>query len=193
MIRSLATALAASTALAAPAFAGSANLAPADPVVPAPAPAPVYNTTDWTGAYGGLSLGYGDFDAGTADGDGEVYGLHGGYDHDFGTFVLGGELDYQSGDFDTTGGVDVDDITRLKLRAGYDAGDALLYGVVGAASANTNMGSDEGYVAGLGAEYRVTNQVSVGGEYLYHEFNDFNGGGTDVTANTFSARVNYRF
>lgn len=192
MIRSIATAFAATTAFAAPAFAGSASPAPADPVIPAPAP--VYApTSDWTGGYGGLSLGFGDVDVGGDTGDDAVYGLHGGYDYDFGQFVLGGELDYQATNITTGGGVDIDDVTRLKLRAGYDAGPALLYGVVGAASAGTSVGSDEGYVAGLGAEYKVTDTVSVGGEYLYHEFNDFNGSGADVTANTISARVNYRF
>lgn len=192
MFRKIAFAAAATSALAAPALAGSMTPAPADPAPMAPVPVPVAMGGDWTGGYGGLSLGYGNVDGGTLDSDGTLYGVHAGYDYDFGQFVMGGELEYQGADIETPG-LTVDDITRVKLRAGYDAGPALLYGVVGGARANTNLGADNGYVAGLGAEYKVTNNVSVGGEYLYHGFNDFNSTGTDLDVNTVSARVNYRF
>ncbi|QPM90756.1 outer membrane protein [Pseudooceanicola algae] len=187
-------ATAATCAMAVPAFAGSMDPAPAEPIVVAPAPiVPAYTGNDWTGGYIGLNLGYGDYDAGSASNDGMVYGIQGGYDHDFGNFVLGGELEYQANDFDSTGGVDLDSATRAKLRAGYDAGPALIYGVVGAVNADSNLGSDTGYTLGAGVEYMVTDTVSVAGEYLYDEISDFNGTGSDYSANTVSARVNYRF
>ncbi len=79
------------------------------------------------------------------------------------------------------------------MRVGYDAGDALIYGVGGGARANTSVGDDLGWVAGAGIEYKVRENVSVGAEYLYHKFDDFNGTGSDLSGNTISARVNYRF
>ncbi|NIZ08257.1 outer membrane protein [Pseudooceanicola sp. HF7] len=186
-------ATAATCALAAPAFAGSMNPAPADPVVPAPV-VPVYSTgADWTGGYVGLNMGYGDLSAGSASSDGLVYGIQGGYDHDFGNFVLGGELEYQGNDISSSNGLSLDNTMRAKLRAGYDAGPALIYGVVGAVNADSNVGSDTGYTVGLGAEYMVTDTVSVGAEYLYDDISDFNDSGTDYTGNTVTARVNYRF
>ena len=179
-------------AAAGPALAGAYTEAPADPVVATPAP--VYTAgTDWTGGYVGGQLGYGDVDAGGTDGDGTVYGVQGGYDYDFGSFVLGGEVDYTGAEDGILGGADLDSMTRLKLKAGYDAGPALIYGVVGAAYANTSAGDDNGIVYGVGADYMVNDTVSVGAEYLYHEFEDFNGSGTDIDAGTLAARVNYRF
>lgn len=192
MLRTSIIAAVAATAVAGPVFAGSYEPAPVEPVIATPAPAPVYTGSDWTGGYVGGSLGYGDLKADGDSGDGTVYGLQGGYDYDFGSFVLGGELDYQASDVSISG-VDVDSMTRLKLKAGYDAGPALIYGVVGAARADTDLGDDTGWVYGAGVDYKVSEKVSVGGEYLYHQIDDFNGTGTDLEGGTLSARVNYRF
>ena len=197
MLRKTMIAAVAVSAVAAPAFAGSYQQAPADPVVPAPAPAPVFSGSDWTGAYAGASLGYGDLTAdtptaGDVDADGTVYGLQAGYDYDFGTFVLGGELDYSATDLDFNG-TDLDSITRLKVRAGYDAGQTLVYGVAGAAHAESDLGDDNGWILGVGADYKLTDDVTVGGEYLYHQFDDFDDTGVDIDGSTLAARVNYRF
>ncbi|MGI3168885.1 outer membrane protein [Pseudooceanicola sp. C21-150M6] len=173
------------------AVAGSPTPAPADPVIVEPV-VPVMQTGDWTGGYFGGSLGYADIDGGGASGDGVIGGLQLGYDYDFGSFVAGAELEALGSDVDL-GGVSLDNMYRLKARMGYDAGPALIYATGGYANADSSIGNDDGWVAGVGAEYMMTDKVSVGGEYLYHEFNDFNGSGTDVTGNTFAARVNYRF
>lgn len=193
MLRTKLIAAVATVVVAGPAFAGSYAPAPAEPVVMTPAPAPVYTGGDWTGAYGGISLGYGDYDFDPSSSDGMIYGLHAGYDHDFGSFVLGGELEYQAHDFDTDAGFSSDSATRLKLRAGYDAGNTLIYAVAGGVNVDSNMGDDTGYTVGLGAEYKVTDKVSVGAEYLYDDISDFNDSGEDYTGNSISARVNYRF
>jgi len=193
MFRKIALATAATAALSAPAFAGSMTPVPADPVPVAPAPIPMDMGGDWTGAYGGLSLGYANIDAGAGvDDDSVIGGAHIGYDYDFGRFVMGGEVEYEALDA-TVGGVDVDSVTRLKVRAGYDAGRTLVYGVAGGARADSSIGDDEGYVVGAGVEYGLTQNISVGGEYLYHNFDNFAGTGNDIEANTISARVNYRF
>ncbi|WP_010137524.1 outer membrane protein [Oceanicola sp. S124] len=193
MFRNTMIAAVAASAVAVPAFAGAYTEAPADPVVATPAP--VYTAgTDWTGGYVGAQLGYGNVDVnGVGEEDGAVYGVQGGYDYDFGTFVLGGEVDYVGAEDGILAGADLDSMTRIKLKAGYDAGPALIYGVIGAAYANTSAGDDNGMVYGVGADYMVNDTVSVGAEYLYHEFEDFNGSGTDIDAGTLAARVNYRF
>lgn len=193
MLRNKIIAAVATVVVAGPAFAGSYAPAPAEPVVMVPAAAPVYTGGDWTGGFGGLSLGWGDFDAGTGSSDGTVYGVHAGYDYDFGSYVMGGELEYQKNDFDSVAGASSDSATRLKVRAGYDAGNTLVYGVAGAVNADTNFGNDTGYTVGLGAEYKVTENVSLGAEYLYDDISDINGSGNDYTGNSVVARVNYRF
>lgn len=179
---------------AAPAFAGNYETTTVEPmpIVPvAPAAQPV--TGDWTGPYAGLSFGNLNAQAGNAAKTGGVYGLYGGYDYDFGRLVVGAELDYQTGNDYTIGGVDVDDITRLKLRAGYDAGRTLIYGTVGAAKVNTSVGDATGPLGGVGLEYKVTDRFSIGGEALAHSFDDVGGTGIDADAQTYSLRATFRF
>lgn len=179
---------------AAPAFAGNYEATPVEPmpVVPmAEAPAPV--TGDWTGPYIGLSFGNLNTQAANTDKSGGVYGLYGGYDHDFGRFVLGGELDYQTGNDYAIAGVDVDNVTRLKLRAGYDMGRTMLYGTVGAARIDTSLGDATGPVGGVGLEFKVTDRFTIGGEALAHSFDDIGGSGVDADAQTYSLRASFRF
>ncbi|UWR27788.1 porin [Sulfitobacter sp. S223] len=175
------------------AFAG--NLA--DPVVePVAEPiyAPVEVGTDWTGAYGGLNLGYADIDGdGDADGDDATYGVHLGYDYDFGRYVVGGELEYDKTDIDLGGAADVDSVTRLKLRGGYDLGRTLVYATAGAARVDTSLGKDTGEFVGVGVAYQVTDRFTVGGELLEHRFDDIGGSGVDADATTFNLRGSFRF
>ena len=188
----LSTALVATAATAS--YAGSADTAPADPVIAEPVAVPVAPMGgDWTGFYGGLSLGNLSADANDFDDSEMVYGLQGGYDYDFGQFVVGGELDYQTGEDIDLGGIEVDDIFRAKVRGGYDLGQTLVYGTIGAAQLNTSEGDDTGLVGGVGIEYKVTEQITVGGEYLAHKFDDFDDSGVDVDADTVSLRANFRF
>ena len=83
------TSLALLGASCAPVWAGSV----AEPIVTevaAPVPvAPPALGGNWTRIYGGLQLGNLDVDGtGAADGSDTSYGLHAGYDYDFGRFVL---------------------------------------------------------------------------------------------------------
>lgn len=185
--------IAAST-LSAPAFAGSLDTAVVDPVPVAPVvPAATPVTGDWTGPYVGLSFGRLDAQSGRLSEEGGVYGIYGGYDYDFGSFVLGGELDFQAGNDFSLGGVDVDNVTRLKLRAGFDMGKTLVYGTVGAARIDTSLGDETGAVGGIGLEYKVTDRFSIGGEALAHRFEDIGGTGVDADAQTYSLRATFRF
>ncbi|MCA0043692.1 outer membrane protein [Celeribacter litoreus] len=183
-------------AVATPVLAGGMSEPMPEPVITTPvAVAPV--GADWTGAYVGGTLGYGWGDDVMDGGDDMTYGVFGGYDYDFGDFVLGGELEYLGSDMETAGGDTLDDLTRLKLRAGYDLGQTLVYGVVGAAYGNADIGgtsySDTGVVYGIGMDYAVTDNVNVGAELLQNDFSEFDNSGSDLSATTLGARVSFRF
>lgn len=174
---------------------------------PAPAPmptmAPVPTGGDWTGFYVGGSLGYADVgdDAATFGDqfDGLTYGVHAGYDYDFGTFVLGGELELSGFDVvDNNTATEIDSVTRLKVRAGYDAGAFLPYATAGVAQLNTSgapLGDvdDDGIFYGLGVDYQMSNGLRVGGEVLQHEFDDYAGSGINADALTAGVRVAFQF
>jgi len=180
--------------MAAPALAGNVTEPAPEPVVAAP-PAPV--TPDWTGFYGGGQLGWAwvDTNVGGVDGDDIIGGIVAGYDYDFGNWVVGGGLDYDFADVDLSGtNVALENVFRAKLRGGYKIGRGLAYGTGGYAYADTNnLGSDDGWFIGGGYEHLVTDNISVGGEVLYHEFDNFDGSGIDVDATTLQARATYRF
>jgi opacity protein-like surface antigen len=168
---------------------------------PAPIPTPAPIGTDWSGFYGGAQIEFGDAefeDAVDDDGDGGLIGVFGGYRYDFGSFVLGGEVDLNAADIeleasDTT----IDAVYRVGVEAGYDAGPALIYGTAGYAyaeadSAGTDL-EDDGYFFGAGIDYLVSEQFTVGAEILQHEFDDFDSTDIDVSVTTFGINAAFRF
>ena len=197
---SAAAAFTATVMAAAPAFAGNLG----EPVVqPAPAIAvamPIDLGGDWTGFYAGGQLGYADVTGSgtTADVDGAIYGVHGGYMYDLGSVVLGGEVDYDLSSIDNVAGTaDLDDIMRVKARVGYDAGAFLPYVTGGVVRANTS-GPDlevDGDFYGLGVAYKYADNIVFGGEVLQHKF--YEGDAATLTdtlrATTATARVSYQF
>ena len=133
-----------------------------------------------------------------ADGDGMTGGVHGGYLWNTDRFVYGLEGDFDFADIQLDNNVGtVDRIGRIKAKAGYDLGQTLIYATAGAAYAEADLFggnfSDWGWVAGVGADYMVTDAVSVGAEVLYHDFEEFDNSGTDLSLTTLSARVSYHF
>lgn len=166
-----------------------------EPVVePVPAPVTVVQTgTDWTGAYIGGQIGQLDADTSNGlSGDDVSYGIHAGYNYDFGQFVLGGELDYDATDTDL-GGATVDSVARAKVKAGYEFGPVLAYVTGGVAQVDTSVGDETGEFYGIGMAYRVNEQWTVGGEILEHDFDDLGGSGISADATTVSLRASYRF
>lgn len=183
--------------VAAPAIAGGLNEPAPEPVVAAPV-VPVAPSTDWTGGYVGAQIGYGDISATGLDGNGALYGLRAGYDWDFGGWVLGAGVDYDFSNIDLGAGAGkLDSVGRLKVRAGADLGQTLLYATAGAARAKADIGgvsrSDNGWFAGVGADYALSQNWTVGGEILAHKFDNFDGTGVDVDATTASVNASFRF
>ncbi|MGX0878141.1 outer membrane immunogenic protein [Roseovarius sp. MBR-154] len=191
------SALATATALVtAPAFAGNVSEPAPEPVINRPAPVPAAPTSpNWTGFYGGGQLGYGSVDTSTSGSDEDIIGgFTGGYDYDFGQWVVGGGLDYDFADIDAGANNALEEVFRAKARAGYKIGQGLLYGTGGYALASTETaGTDDGWFVGGGYEHMITEQFSVGAEALYHEFDSFNNSGTDIDATTVQARALFRF
>ena len=198
----LISAAATSALMAGTAFAGNIESAPMEPVI-APAPAPVSMSPNWTGFYAGGQLGYANVDlsdpTGSIDEDGLIGGLVAGYDYDLGDWVIGAGFDYDWTDVSFGGGlVDVDSIWRAKLRGGYKLGNGLLYATAGYAQMEATVlglvsGNDDGYFVGAGYEHMLTQKFSLGGEVLYHEFDNFESTGVDAEVVTVQARATFRF
>lgn len=134
------------------------------------------------GAFNPATLGF------SANGNGMIGGITLGYDHDFGNWVAGVGADYDwtdiklgngvtdmgEGPDDIRYGTKLESIWRLKARAGYKIGDGLLYATAGYAQADTkDWGNEDGYFVGAGYEHLITENISLGAEVLYHEFNNF--------------------
>ncbi len=137
----------------------------------------------WTGFYVGAHAGYGEAldEPAPFDVSGGVLGLHAGYNHQAGMFVIGVEGDWSGTSLDdsaTAGGIrvklSVDDLASIRARLGFVAWqNALLYGTVGYAwgEAGTNVNfaglgfsrstDFDGLVAGGGIDYRMSPDWSV--------------------------------
>jgi opacity protein-like surface antigen len=175
--RSIST-LAVASLLALPAFAG--GTAPQTGLTPVVAPAPAAGT-DWTGAYAGLQAENGNATilGGPPDPefDGTFLGVFGGYRYDFGTWVLGGEIDYVTGELTSAiPAGSVDDLLRAGVELGFDAGQALFYGTAGWARVGltdpVGATDNDGYFYGVGMDYLVTDRITVGFELLWHDFDE---------------------
>ncbi len=190
-------------AAAAPAFAGGPTVVVDEPVVVAPAPVIVADRGNWTGFYGGASLGYGDFDGevgGTKvlNGDGAVGGVQLGYRWDLGNTVIGVEGAYSVADIkDDSVDAKIKNKADLKLQLGYDMGQSLVYATAGASWAKASVAgsnfSDNGWVAGIGYDYDLGNNWVVGAEYLYNKYDNFDNTSLDLDGSSIAFRANYRF
>lgn len=191
-------ALAATTALfAAGAAHAGGYVAPVVEPAPAPVAAPVVDAgSDWSGFYAGLQYGQGSADA-SFEGDSfssdfDAYGVHAGYNRDFGRFVLGGELDYNRVSVDDVD--DKSDLVRLRGRAGYDMGRFMPYVTLGAAHLSDDDLSETGLAYGIGAEFKVTERVSLGAEYSRQDFKDVDDiDDLDLDTDMVQLRASFRF
>ena len=156
---------------------------------------PVYN---WSGAYVGIHGGWAWGEAELAgvtvldDVEGFVIGGHIGYNWQVNSFVFGLEADGSYADQDVTIDpffAETDFLASIRGRLGFAADRFLIYGTGGAAFTGVNYGNDAtgfeddvdyfGWVAGGGIEYAITDNITLGVEYLHYDFS-----GEDVILNT---------
>jgi outer membrane immunogenic protein len=158
----------------------------------------------WTalywGANGGYTFGDTDWDFGgpttNPDLEGELFGLHVGYQQNLGGVVLGveGSYDWANLEGDATCpnpaavcSNSVNDLITAGLRLGIDADPALIYATGGYAYASVESrvffpatpafdeAADEwhgGWFAGVGMDYLLNRDVMLGVEYLYLDLED---------------------
>ena len=153
-------------------------------------------TGDWTGFYVGLQYSVGEVDDGASDFDVDAFGIHGGYHYDLGSYVIGGEISFDTGDIeDASAFGDLEsETTRLKAIAGYDLGEFLPYVIVGVADLDIEgNGSETGLVYGIGGAYKVSGTFRISAEYLVEEFDDFDGGSFDVDTDILELRASFNF
>lgn len=177
------------------------------------------------GGYGGgrFNRGQGGLFGQVSGGD---FGLTGGFQFQSGQFVGGVELDYvwaNLSNFRTQPGLvmsnaRVESIGTARVRAGYAFDKLLVYGTVGLAGGSikasvydaslpvpaggplyTHHRWRNGWAAGLGLEYAITNNVSAKAEYMYVNLRSrsiFNGAyasNTGMDLSLFRMGLNYRF
>lgn len=172
------------------------------------------SVTDWSGVYGGFQFSIWDgTDRGNvgnnANTDGTIAGAFVGYRYDFGSIVAGLEVDYNKGALNFTGvpgnpgplGTGTvrwsADVTSYNMEIGYDAGDVLVSGIFGWAKLDSTFNgtkfSDTGRSYGIGADYSITDNFTVGAEILRHDMPDFFLPNNDVTFTLYGLNIAYNF
>ena len=214
-------------ALAVPAYAADVIEA-----IPAP-PVAVEVPFTWTGAYIGAQVGFLNAEVDVdipgapfnvkADADGFIGGVHAGYNFEFSGLVVGlyADIDATDANIDL-GAIDpkvgeVNYVARGMVKVGYALDRALVYAQGGVAHVDADFDpvfnasgvaesdSETGYVVGAGFDFAVTDNVTLGADYLYHNFDGLgegdailgNIGGdnleSDVNAHTFRTKFAYKF
>lgn len=137
---------------------------------------------DWTGVYGGVSytMGYEptitdpSFADDTTD-ESEALGFFGGYNHQFGQYVVGTEIHAMSyrGNAVLFSFDSLSDLFEARIRGGYAFDRVLVTASVGYASQSyialigtTRM---EGITYGIGVDYALPNNLLVGAEYVVRD------------------------
>ncbi|MDZ4790235.1 MAG: outer membrane beta-barrel protein [Hyphomicrobiales bacterium] len=154
----------------------------------------------WGGFYIGANLGgnFTDDFFGNGrrafDADGQILGgLHAGYNLQRSTpLVLGLETDVNFSE-------DIEYLSTIRARLGYAVGNVLFYGTGGVAFASFDDkifedDTETGYVFGGGVEGKVRQNMSLGLEGLYHQFEDVGvrgGGETDIDFWSVRARATF--
>ncbi|OAN68239.1 hypothetical protein A8B78_22350 [Jannaschia sp. EhC01] len=185
--------------VAAPVFAGGVT----DPAQPPLMIDPPVEMT-WTGFYAGANVIYGQ---GTPTGQPEIDGLHyglvAGYRQDLGDLVIGVEVEWTNGAIEAPG-VPTREMSRLfsgGLEVGYDAGVFLPYATAGVSTARFEEpvilpnfdASGLGYFFGVGVDYALNDEITLGAEIIQHRFTDFPLPNTDIDLNTVSLTATFNF
>ena len=217
------------TAIAAALLLSSTGAFAADAIVynePAPV---VADTFSWTGGYIGLNAGYaGGQNKLTTSADvsakdnasGFIGGVQAGYNWQFDRTIVGIETDFQGSGLKSDAELTIGGITRgaeakinwfgtTRARLGYTPVDRFMvyatggvaYGKVKASLGDFSVSDTRvGYTVGAGAEYAVTNNVTLKTEYLYTDLGKLKFDATDAVSaelkapfHTVRVGVNYKF
>lgn len=157
----------------------------------------------WTGFYAGGAIGYGwlsDVDYSfvpplRSSGEDWVYGVHAGYLHQFGNFVVGVEGEYLKLDIQFEGlPVYAEDAYTVRARGGYAFDRFLFTGHAGASYVTTNIGlEDWAWVVGAGIDYAVTDNVTIGANYTHMRSDSYDDTLIDAEIDVITARVGVKF
>ncbi|MFB9952291.1 outer membrane protein [Rhizobium puerariae] len=173
---------------------------------------PASRSSGWGGAYVGGDIGMASRKLNPFDGDkGLVLGVHGGYNMDLDSGVVGAEIEASHlGNVESRvpgGKIKERGRVAAKAKAGVGINDTLVYGTAGVALSsfgdkNGTSGPDgwkPGWILGAGVEQKLSDNLSARFEYNYTMTNDVRSttGGvsskTDVRDQVLKAGVNYRF
>ena len=168
------------------------------------------NMYSWAGPYIGGNLGYqwGDLNGGPLKPSGVSGGIQGGYNWQFGQFVIGAEADIQaSGSSHKFAAWKFSNpwFGTLRGRAGFAMNNILIYGTGGLAFGGLraevlNLSETQwatGWTLGVGAEIGITQNWSAKVEYLYVDLSDkqfaLTGLPSSYQFNVVRLGVNYKF
>lgn len=201
-----AVAFGAVVAVALPTPAGAADLTPN-----AYAAAVPYYPPGWAGPYIGATAGYewGSVDNSATHPSGFAGGVEAGWNWQSGSFVYGGETDFNvSGAEDTFAPYQFSNpwFGTVRGRAGFAFNNVLIFGTAGlsygelTADFSGNLSESHtsfGWVAGVGAEVSFTPHWSAKAEWLYLDFADrdfsVTGANNGLAANLVRLGLNYHF
>jgi outer membrane immunogenic protein len=157
----------------------------------------------WSSFYVGGSVGYGllsDVDYSFApplvsEGKDWLFGVHAGYLHQFGNFVVGLEGEYQRLDIQFEGlPVFAEDAWTIKARAGLAFDRWLITGHGGGSYVTTNIGlEDWAWVAGVGVDYAVTDHIVLGASYSHMRSDSYDDTLIYARIDQFTARLGFKF
>lgn len=164
----------------------------------------------WGGGYFGVNVGHSHGRVTGTPGNpaGVGGGIQGGYNWQFGQFVVGGETDLQvSGARDTFASWQFSNpwFGSVRARAGFAMNNILFYATAGLAYAGVDLefgGVTEsrrhlGFTTGAGMEVGLARNWSARAEYLFNDLTDrayvLTDGSNGFEANTLRVGVNYRF
>ena len=216
------------TTLAAALLFSSTSAFAADAIVyNEPAPVAVVDTFSWTGGYVGVNAGYagGKNKLNVYDGisakdnsNGFLGGIQAGYNWQFDQMIVGLETDIQGAGLKSDvevsglGGAEakINWFGTTRARLGYTPVDRFMvyatggvaYGKIKASYGDFSQSDTKvGYTVGAGAEYALTNNVTLKSEYLYTDLgklklDDVNGnrfGEVKAPFHTVRVGVNYKF
>ncbi|MEM8537379.1 MAG: outer membrane beta-barrel protein [Pseudomonadota bacterium] len=164
---------------------------------------------DWNGGYAGITGGSvsdlsfdvtTNIDPDVDFEDGTSFGVFFGGHANYGTYVIGYEIAFESFNdaLEFDGDVTADYALDLKLSAGIPLQDLLFYGIFGVSTISGDYGPNEigtsGLSYGTGAAFKLGEQFSLGAEYLVRDTTDeFVLTDLDAEATSLNARIAFHF